>query len=351
MFQKARLKLTAWYLLIIMFISILFSLVIYNGISRELNTIETSQKIKQEREHQGLIPSFEEFRKERERLGLPVPPPLTPANPEMVVEARMRLTTTLVLINFGIFLLAGLAGYFLAGRTLQPIKEMIDEQNRFITDASHELRTPLTALRTEMDVALMDNELSVKEAKKIIESNLEEVINLQGLSERLLALTQSQNKKSSIKKPVLLLKLIKTALKRVGPLARKKKITIDNQVKNYTVAGEPQNLTELLTIILDNAIKYSNQKGQIQLTAKKTDHDVEISIADNGIGISEQDLPHIFDRFYRAEDSRSKEKGPGYGLGLSIAKQIVESHNGSISVTSKVKSGSTFIIKLPLLTT
>ena len=351
MFQKTRLKLTAWYLLIIMFISILFSLVIYNGINRELNTIETSQKIKQEREHQGLIPSFEEFRKERERLGLPVPPPLTPAHPEMIAEARIRLTITLVLINFGIFLLAGLAGYFLAGRTLQPIKEMVDEQNRFITDASHELRTPLTSLRTEMDVALRDNQLSIKEAKKIIESNLEEVINLQGLSERLLALTQFQNKKNSIKEPVSLLKLIKIALKKVGPLARKKKVTIINQVKDCTLDGKPQSLTELLTIILDNAIKYSGQKGQIKLSSKREGHDVEISIADNGIGINEQDLPHIFGRFYRAEDSRSKEKGPGYGLGLSIAKQIVESHDGSISVTSRVKKGSTFIIKLPLLNT
>src|SRR3989304_7701028 len=165
---SCQIKLTVWYLLIIMLVSVVFSLVIYSGINRELGRFERSQVLRLRREQELMLPA-------------PLPPELRGLDAQIVAAARMRLTLTLVLINIGIFGIAGFAGYFLAGRTLKPIKEMVDEQNRFITDASHELRTPITSLKTEIEVNLRDKNLS-KDAKKLLESNLEEVNSLQSLS-------------------------------------------------------------------------------------------------------------------------------------------------------------------------
>lgn len=287
---------------------------------------------------------------------LPIPPPSDgrrvllfsgdQMNPELIAETKQRILLTLTAANAGILVITGGLGYFLAGRTLKPIREMIDEQNRFITDASHELKTPLTALRSEFEVAILDErKLQLKEAKHLIRSGFEEIVNLQVLAENLLELTHQQKKIISLKtEDTSLLEIIEAALKRVIPLARKRQIAINNQVDDFVLKGETQSLAELFVILLDNAIKYSDKNSDITLTSKQTDHHIEVAVKDAGIGIDEKDIPHIFDRFYRADKSRSKT--PGYGLGLSIAKKIVETHKGTISVHSS-KKGTIFTVLLP----
>ncbi len=335
-FHYARLKLTVWYLLIIMAISIIFSLAIYKTLTAEVDRFEKAQRFFIERKlSEHLSPSIHLFN-HRQQL-----------NPELVAETKQRILLMLLFANAGILIITGGLGYFLAGRTLKPIKKAMDEQNRFVTDASHELKTPLTSLRSEFEIAIMDEEkLQLKEAKNLIKSGFEEIVQLQGLTENLLQLTGQQNKIGTLKKEqVSLLEIIEAALKKVIPIAKKKHIAINNQVEDYILKAEPQSLTELFVILLDNAIKYSHENAEVNLTAKKIDHHIEISIKDTGLGIEKKDLPHIFDRFYRADKSRSKT--PGYGLGLSIAKQIIEAHRGSISVQSTVDQGTTFIMRLP----
>ena len=107
-------------------------------------------------------------------------------------------------------------------------------------------------------------------------------------------------------------------------------------------------MINLFVIILDNAIKYSPKKTAIKIYGKKTNNQIMIEIKDQGIGIEKKDLPFIFDRFFRAEQSRSKEKVTGYGLGLSIAKKIIGQHKGSLIVESKLEKGTTVIIRLPI---
>lgn len=170
MFQSARLKLTTWYLLIIIIISSLYSVAFYNAATREISRIIRIEHARQQ--------TFGAY--------FPLPPNLPSI--EDLEAIKTRLKVILILFNTGIFIIAGGAGYFLAGRTLRPIKGMMEEQNRFITDASHELRTPLTAARTEIEVALRDKNLTLTEAKKLLASNLEEVQNLQLLSDNLLQL-------------------------------------------------------------------------------------------------------------------------------------------------------------------
>lgn len=338
MFQSARLKLTSWYLLIIMLISILFSLVIYTISDNEIQRVIRRIQIQTQLEDNNFFFS---------------PPPNLPRLQELE-EAEGHLKITLVLINIAILVLSGGAGYFLAGRTLKPIKEMVDEQNRFITDSSHELRTPLTALRSEMEAYLLEKNLKINESKELIKSNLEEVINLQYLSDNLLQLAQfmpsgqkSANLKQTFQK-ITVSAIINDAIKKATPLARNKHINIISNITDATFLGEKSSLIQLLIILLDNSIKYSSDNTDIHISTVITSQTVKIIIEDNGIGIDKKDLPHIFDRFYRADKSRAKSEIPGYGLGLSIAKKIIDMHNGTINVKSKINKGTTLTIELPI---
>jgi len=342
MFHSARLQLTAWYLLIIMAISISFSAFIYFGAAREYDRI---------------------IRIEQYRVRHPVQPGIISQNPpseldlfslspqqdnELIDWARLRALEALFGVNVIILFLSALAGYFLAGRTLQPIKNMLDEQNRFITDASHELNTPLTALKTSLEVNLRNKQLNLEKAKGVLKSNLEDVNSLQSLSEELMGLIMYQKQNGNFKiTKVALLEVIKTAVERVQALAEKKKITINVDGPKAFVMGDEKSLKELLVILLDNAIKYTDNKAAISLRIKREDSAVNLIIKDGGIGIKKEDLSHIFDRFYRADRSRTKQSVGGYGLGLSIAKRIVTLHNGSIRVESEIGKGSSFIVTFP----
>lgn len=335
MFESARIRLTAWYLLIIMSVSILFSIIIYNGINSELHHFEQREAVIQEREAQGLPLSW------RERYRMRV-------DPELIKASRARLITTLGVINLAILIGSGIAGYFLAGRTLRPIKGMVDQLNRFISDASHELRTPLTSLRSEIEVGLMNKNLTLPQAKQLIKSNLEEVIRLQTLSDNLLELTRYEKTNGTMQlAPISIPDVIEQAVKSVHGQAKKKQIVIENKVHAIHIVGNENSLRELFTILFDNAIKYSDPGSTVKVVGKKHHNLAVITVADNGSGIHPKEVPHIFERFYRADKSRSK-KIEGFGLGLSIAKKIVALHEGTIRVKSILNKGTTFTIRLPL---
>ncbi len=331
MFESARLKLTAWYLLIIMVISIFFSFAFYTIATQEISRIIHIQQLRVQRE-QELFPG-----------------PLRSQMPtiEDLEESETRLTIILIIINLGIFIFSGGAGYFLAGRTLKPIKKMVDEQNRFISDSSHELRTPLTAVRTEIEVALRDKKLTLSQSKDILTSNLEEIAGMQHLTEGLLRLSQSKSETTKSLTLFSLKECLHEAIKRLAPLAKAKKITIRQNNKDEEIFGQRQLIVELFIILLDNAIKYSKVGGEVNVTLISIDSKVKITIVDKGKGIATEDIPFIFDRFYRAEKSRSKNDISGFGLGLSIAKKIVEEHKGTILITSVLEKGTTITIQLP----
>ena len=157
---------------------------------------------------------------------------------------------------------------------------------------------------------------------------------------------QKQNGNFKLTK-VSLLEIINVSVERVKSLANKKKIQIKVSASNISIMGDRKSLEDLFVILLDNAIKYTEGKQAINVTIKKEDSTLNIFVNDGGVGINKEDLPHIFDRFYRADRSRTKQRVGGYGLGLSIAKRIVNLHNGNIRVESEIGKGSTFIITLP----
>jgi len=340
MFEKARIHLTLWYLLIIMAISIAFSGFIYYGASQELDRALRMQKFRTEH------PEIRLQIIQRNILHFAPAPPDEVPDTDVIQETKTRIIYGLVGTNFIIFLISTIAGYFLAGLTLRPIKEMVDEQNRFITDASHELNTPLTALRSVLEVNLRSKKLTLQKAREVLASNLEEVEHLQLLSAELIGLTKYQQNTAPTLTKIPLQQSIAQAIKKVMPLAKKKSIAIHQKQFSVHVNGDPRSLIELFVIVLDNAIKYSPHKSEIFISTKIQGDKVEVSIKDKGIGIAKEDMAHVFDRFYRGDKSRSKQDATGYGLGLSIAKRIVDLHGGSIFLSSTSGKGTEVVISL-----
>ncbi|OGG16944.1 hypothetical protein A3D77_06075 [Candidatus Gottesmanbacteria bacterium RIFCSPHIGHO2_02_FULL_39_11] len=342
MFKSARIKLTAWYLLVIMLVSLTFSAIIFRDLSSEVERFERTQRFRIER------------RLQEGQLyinGQPIYPPSAPflsVNSELVDETKKRILFVLLVINGGILILSGGLGYFLAGHTLKPIKEMVDEQNRFISDASHELRTPLTSLKSAFEVYLREKTPTLEEAQGLVSESITEVNKLQILSDSLLSLAQFQktHPKTAFKN-MNLSETIQMAVKKIKPLADNKSIKMVEKLQKVNLLADKYSLTDLLVILLDNAVKYSRANSTITITAKKTDGWAKITVKDEGIGIPPSDMPHIFERFYRADSARSKSDQGGYGLGLSIAKQIVDMHKGAIQVSSHEGKGTTFCIRIP----
>lgn len=335
MFNQARIKLTVFYLIIIMVISSLFSVVVYRLTTQELDRIERMNRQRIEGE-----PVFIQLQTPHKKIIL--------ISPDVIEESKHRLSLMLFSINLGILTLSAIGGYYLAGRTLRPIQDMMDQQNQFITDASHELKTPLTALKTEIEVSLRDPKLSLAEAKKLLQSNLEEVNALQNLSESLIKLSHNSSVNQKISAEIISLKdESKQAVRKMQGLAKLKKIQIDNKIGPHYIQAVKGTFSDLLTIFIDNAIKYSPEKTTVSLFSTTTDGIVLISIKDQGIGIKKSEQSKIFNRFYRTDESRSKSPANGYGLGLSIALKIINSLQGKVQIESEDKQGTTFTITLP----
>ncbi len=332
MFQAARIKLTFWYLLICVMISFVFSLAIFTILQRDLqlNEIRFEQRFAS---MQDIDPDF--------YIHLQL-------HRQDVHATEDELLTKLIYINLFILGAASVAGYFLAGRTLKPIKMMVEKQNLFIADASHELRTPLTALKTAIEVNLRNSKLDIKKARLVLKENLKDVDRLKNLSDNLLSLAKLQANTGYLKEPVSLKQTLENAVNNVSFLAKQKKISIEKNLHDVTVEGNKDRLIELFIIFLDNAIKYSHANSSITIETLVQNSSIETIINDHGIGIHEKDIPHIFERFYRADSSRSHTSNEGYGLGLAIAKEIVDAHKGTVSVESKQSRGTSFRILLPI---
>jgi len=348
MFKSARLKLTGWYLLIIMMISVFFSAVIYLGTVRELGRGFRRAELRLKAEELG-IPLPGRFSDRPEDL----PARLREISPrflfvEDLKTVKERLALNLLMLNGAILLISAGAAYLLAGKTLAPIEEALEEQKKFVADASHELRTPLTALKTSMEVALRDKKLSSPEAKKVIKSNLEDIDGLQSLSNNLLNLANLQNNgQNFVLENVNFAQVVENACRKILPLAKEKNMKIKVKVKKQNIQANREGLEEMMLIFLDNAVKYTPRSGKVSVFTKSDKKNFFIEIKDTGIGIPKKDLPHIFDRFYRADQSRSKNNVQGFGLGLSLAKRIIGIHRGSVEVASTLGKGTTFTVKFP----
>lgn len=335
MFQSATVKLTASYLAIIMAVSLSFSVVIYQLNYSEINSRLKDLQYSIVEEAPYFIPS-----------DLTQPFFTGPDSPLIIQsqQAAAQMLLSLVYINLVILAAGGLGSYFLARRTLQPIEEAHEAQSRFTSDASHELRTPLAAMKTELEVSLRDAGLTIEEARELLESNLEEVNKLIQLSEMLLQLSRLDHDKLE-RTAIDLVALVRTIRNANFTKEQAERLEVSGR-KKALVFGNQAALEELAIILFDNALKYSPKDTPIEIRIAEQRGLVRMSVQNQGEPIPEEKLAHLFDRFFRADTSRTHGEKGGYGLGLSIAQKIVDVHHGSIQVTSS-ESGITFTVCLP----
>jgi heavy metal sensor kinase len=307
-----------------------------------------------------------------------------------LVEGLTGFKWALLLLAPAVLLAAAGGGWWMSRRALQPVDQItatarsIGEQNlgkrlpvpntddelrrlsetlnqmldrietafrrvtRFTADASHELRTPVALIRTTSEIALRKRR-SEPEYREALDEVHAESVRTTGLIDTLLTLARADAGKETLDRTAIDLgSLVVEVAGQAEKLARQKGIALACRapVGIVTVSGDRGALRRLFFILLDNAVKYTPAGGSIHASVKQEPGRVVVEVRDSGIGIGEQDLPHIFERFYRSDKSRSRDSG-GAGLGLSLAKWIVDAHDGAIRVESEPDRGSSFNVSLP----
>ena len=329
MFHSATLKLTGWYLLILMSISLIFSVTIYSAATGEIGNRLTDFQSQFEQPGNGA------YSAPNNRL-------FSALRDNQRDTANRNLLSTLVYVNLLIFFGGGVLSYLLARRTLRQIEHTHEAQSRFTSDASHELRTPLAAMKTELEVAMRDKQLSKQDMRELLASNLEEVNKLTALSKTLLQLSKLDYASLDIES-VNLGDIANEVVQRYDKNAKRIKLSLPSQ--SVVVKANPASIEELLTILIDNALKYSPANSKITASLSLMGRQAQFVITNSGKGIASENLPHVFDRFYRIDDARSDT---GTGLGLALAKDIVALHKGELSVSSAANQDTTFRFLLPI---
>lgn len=259
----------------------------------------------------------------------------------------------LIILSGLAILFSGVAlviSYFMSKKAMVPITRAFSRQREFVADASHELRTPLSVMLSSINA--MEMTLDVKKedySHKLLVNMKNEVKRMTGLVGDLLTLARSDSGTVEyVKERFDFRPIAQEAIESVRAMAESKQIKLHfDAPESLMIDGDSQRLTQLLYILLDNAIKYTSNGGEAILTMTVKGKELLIAMKDTGIGIKPEDHARIFERFYRADQARTRQAG-GHGLGLAIAKWIVESHKGTIQVSSEVGKGSTFFIRIPM---
>lgn len=256
-----------------------------------------------------------------------------------------RLIITFVLVSVAMLgVIIGIS-YFLTERSIQPIKDAFTKQKQFISDASHELKTPLAVIRTNVDVLLTHSNAEDDQWLNYIKEEVDRMAHLTG---ELLYLAQMEDAQTlePFKASFSLSEKVEHVLLGVEVVAFEKNLHLAYDVlPGALYFGHAEQIAQVVMILLDNALKYTPEQGHVKLTLSKSAHHYVLTVANTCAGIHEDDLPHIFERFYRGDKSRHRESG-SYGLGLSIAKSIVEHHGGKISCENLESGYTIFTVKL-----
>ena len=255
----------------------------------------------------------------------------------------------IVVVMASFWILSILASLYLARVSVKPLLESMQKQQSFVENASHELRTPLAVLQNRLETLFRKPEATIMESSESIASSLEEVRNMKFLTTNLLNLARRDD---GIKPDLCEVEpdFFNTTFTNYEMIASEndRVFRFENRV-HRTIITDKLLLKQLMTILFDNAVKYTEEEGDIYFEISTTERSLHLTVADNGIGISAADKKKIFDRFYRVDKARTRQKG-GFGLGLSLAKQIVDALKGSISVKDNKPNGTIFEVKIAITT-
>ena len=268
---------------------------------------------------------------------------------DITAEKDMLNTLFLILVigcSVGSLCAIGI-GFFLAGRALVPIQNSWEKQQQFVSDASHELRTPLAVIQSKTDILFQSPSATIEEKAMDISTISKECRRLSKLVANLLLLARSDSNQIEVDKKTFemdtLLEEIVDPYKEIASYQEKEMILRVEHDISFT--GDRERVHQMMVILLDNAMKYTNEGGHIQIDCMQTNSSIRIRVNDDGIGVKDEDIPKLFNRFYQGDKARSASEGAG--LGLSIANWIVEKHYGKILVESKWGEGTCFEVILP----
>ena len=241
--------------------------------------------------------------------------------------------------------LAGLAEVL--NRLFSRLDASFSRQRQFTADASHELRTPLTVIRSASELALSQPR-SPEEYQETIEVSLKAAERMTNLVNGLLALARLDSSNADFHlQQINLSDLVGESVSLLGAIASEKQISLVSDLHAVQIFGNPESLSRMIDNLITNAILYNKPGGKVFITLNRSDNKAVLEIKDTGVGISEEHLPFIFERFYRVDKARSRFSG-GSGLGLAICKGVIEKHNRTITVQSVLGMGTTFQIQLPV---
>ena len=262
-----------------------------------------------------------------------------------LVKSYFEIIVSAVIISI---IVSILMSYFLSKNTIRPIAENMRKHTEFIQNASHELRTPLTIIQAKQELMLSDPDAKVEDKIEDISITLEETKRLTKLTKDLLTLTRADNKSLSVQKEETNIdEFLSNIIKNYTELAEMQEKNIKTNLNyNKEIKIDRTKINQLMVILIDNAIKYTEEGDSIEISTFLKDGKCVIEVKDTGIGVSEEGLTRIFERFYRDDKARNRETG-GTGLGLSIASTIVKAHGGNIKASHNTPKGTIFTIKLP----
>ena len=258
-----------------------------------------------------------------------------------------KATWALAALGVIALVVAAAIGYVLSGGAMKPVREAYERQRQFAADASHELRTPLAVVLASADLLRSDTSITSPFLRQVIEDVRDEVKKMTKLVGDLLTVARTDGKANQIKPMRMdLVAAAQQTVRIMRPFAEKKDIIIEEVLpKHADIYADEQKIRQLILILVDNAVKYTPEHGRISVQIAADKGWFHLSVADTGIGILPEHQERIFDRFYRVDKARSRRMG-GNGLGLAIAREIVQAHDGTISLSSEIGKGTTFLVRL-----
>lgn len=263
---------------------------------------------------------------------------------DLIKQYKNIIISSVIICSF----LSLIASYILSKKTLEPLKDNMVKQMEFVQNVSHELRTPLTIIQAKQELLLQEPNAKIIDKTEDIAQTLNETKRLSKLVKDLLILSRADANKETLQKESVnideYIKEIATPYIEIAEL-EDKKMKFD---LNYGVDVEvdTSKFYQLMVILLDNALKYTESNDEIEISTHLKDNKLVIEVKDTGIGISDEGLTRVFERFYREDEARNRETG-GTGLGLSLANHIVSIHNGTIKASHNNPKGTIFTIRLP----
>lgn len=262
--------------------------------------------------------------------------------------SNLHIHKLLATIVIGI-LMTVIGSFIISKIAITPIKQAWQKQLNFTADASHELRTPIAVIQTNIELVMDNPEETVESQMKWLKNIEAENKRMTKLVEDLLTLSRADTNEQSLEMTEFMLdKTIVMALNPLQAVAKQKNITLEININNkIAFHGDQKRIMQLMVILVDNGLYYTNEPGKIIITLSRNEKGAIIKVSDTGCGIEEEHLDKIFNRFYRVDDAR-KYNPDGSGLGLSIVKWIVKEHKGKVKVNSEIKKGTTFTIQLPV---